>query len=301
MIEKYVWMQDFDVFTSGGGAQLTDRAHLTEGFRRWHDLHLITGKGNHVDYVFLENALVIASNPNFATREFFEDIHEHGIPFVYFFHDYWPLCKWRLYFPGTEKCARECPNLPWLNILDKAKLLIFMSPVHRKAMVETFPQLRDVPYTLSPSPVSSRMFFDMELERKGVIGIESLNSFKGRTAFILWAEEHPEVPVTAIGGNDMPHKALPPNIKYIDYVPQHQLNELLNKHEALLHLPVSPSPFDRTCAEAIFAGCKIIGNENVGALSYDWFTDAYNVKCHCDASPGQLWDVLEKIAEGCSK
>jgi hypothetical protein len=294
---KIAWIQDFDIFTTGGGAQLTDRTHVEEIIRRGHEVKLLTPQ-THFDLEMFADTLVVASNPNFLQPIFFEKLVDEGLPFVYFFHDYWPICKWRLFYPMSDSCKEACPEKPrWINILQQAEMLVFMSPLHRESILWLCPELERIPYQLSPSPVQSKNFWPIGLKRQGVIGIESLNSFKGRAAFLQWVLEHPDTPVTAIGGNEYPEMPLPSNVTYIEQVPQHKLNQLLNEHEALLHLPVSPSPFDRTCAEAIYAGCKIIGNDLVGALSYPWFTDRESVKKHCEASPGLLCSKLNDIYE----
>lgn len=298
---KITWIQDYDIMTHPGGAQFTDRAHFLDGIRRGHDLNLLTPSTG-LDSLFPESSrpdMIIASNPLFMTVDEFNKIREHEIPYAYFFHDYWPLCKYRLFYPMKEECQTTCyMKERWLETLEKAKMLIWLSPLHRDSWLWACPNLMVSKHAIVPSPVNPDKFFPMDLERKGAIAIESLHEFKGRDNVLEWMKNNPEVPVTFTGGNPMPDMPLPPNCTYYEWVPQHQLNELLNQHEALLHLPETPMPFDRTVAEAYLAGCKIIGNSLIGAMSFPWFTDRESVREHLKGSSTLFWESVEEVFDG---
>lgn len=290
---KFIWLQDFNIMTQGGGAQMTDQAHFLEGVKRGHEMTLWTVETGILDGDF-PGSTVIASNPTFCNPDVFAHFQNRGIPFIYFFHDYWPLCKIRLFYPMLEKCRTTCYMKDrWLETLRRARMLVWLSPLHREAWLWACPELADVPYVMAPSPVDPEKFYPLKLERKGVIAVESLLEFKGRDRVLDWVKEHPDTPVTFIGGNDKPHERLPENCTYYDFVPQHQLNELYNKHTALLHLPMNPMPYDRTVAEAYLAGCEIIGNDLIGALSWGWFKDRQQVAVMSKQSSGNFWDQIE--------
>jgi len=72
-------------------------------------------------------------------------------------------------------------------------------------------------------------------------------------------------------------------------VPYDQLNELFNKHEYFIHLPQNVDPFCRSVAEAYLAGCKLICNDNVGCLSYDWFKDRETVRKELKLAAKKFW------------
>ena len=291
---RLVWVQDFDFITHPGGAQLTDRAHFLEGVRRGHSLS-IWNPGTQMGLEDIpKGTAVLASNPVFLHHEVFLGMRERGIPYVYFFHDYVPVCKYRLFYPMRESCKSCYLKERWLPVLQGARLLVWLSPLHRESWLWLCPELEAVPHHLSPSPVDVDSFFDMGLERAGIVAVESLHPFKGRRRVLDWARQHPEASLTFVGGNPEPQEPLPPNCRDIGSVPGQMMNEVYNRHEALLHLPQSPSPFDRTVAEAYLAGCRIIGNALVGALSWPFFGKGRDaVKQACQESPSQFWEAIE--------
>jgi len=290
---KFEWVQDMDFMTNGGGAQLTDRTHFFEGVRRGHTINIITP-----DKVYLLDFAtegVIVSNSSMFPLELFQKCLELGTPLVIFSHDYTPICKYRLFYPMQESCKQCYLRERWLPVLKESKLIIWLSPLHRESWLWLYPELEEIPYHLSPSPVPTELFHDLELPRSGAIAVESLHPFKGREHVLRWIEENPEVRVTLIGGNPYPGDGLPPNCNYHEYIPYGGLNDLYNHHEFLLHLPQSPSPFDRTVVEAYLAGCRVLGNSNIGALSYPWFKSREDVIEHCRKSPTEFWEKVESV------
>jgi len=295
---KLVWAQDFDFLTHGGGAQLTDRAHFLEGVRRGHDLS-IWSPSSGMNLMDIKDEVVLASNPAFLSADVFKNMLDRGISYVWFLHDYLPLCKYRLFYPMRDSCKSCYLKDRWLPILLQAKLIIWLSPLHRESWLWLCPELEGVPYHLAPSPVEVRRFYSVGIERRGVVAVESLHPFKGRSHILKWAEEHSDVEVFFIGGNPTPHDFLPPNCRDIGVVPYEQMNEAYNHHEALLHLPQSPSPFDRTVVEAYLAGCRIIGNELIGALSWPAFREGREaVATMCRESPKKFWEAVEGVLGG---
>ena len=285
------WLQDMDIMSESGGAQLTDRAHFYEGIRRGHDLELITPQSQ-------VNALptpVVVSNASLFPLDLFQDLQRSGKPYIFFCHDYWPICKYRLYYPMADLCKSCYLKERWLPILAGARLIIWLSPLHRESWLWLYPELASVPYHLAPSPVNPGKFRDLGGERQGVVAVDSLADFKGKKHVLKWAAEHPQVRVAFVGPAN--GAVLPANCRVLGWVPYSEMNQVYNHYEALLHLPQSPSPFDRTTAEAYLAGCRIIGNPLIGALSYPWFTSREEVANHCRNSPREFWEAVEKVIQ----
>lgn len=286
---KLSWVQDLDIMVSGGGAQLTDRAHVIEGIRRNHEIELCLPQTG-----VPTNKPVIVSNAVSFDIRVFQELQKQGVPYIWFAHDYYPICLYRLFYPMRDTCQSCYLKERWLPILQGAKLIIWLSPLHRDSWLWLYPELAAVPYHLSPSPVPVDDFYNLNLKRHGVIAVEGLHPFKGRKHILAWADQHPDVAIRCVGGNPV-DDFLPANITVLGQVPYEQMLHLYNEHEALLHLPQSPSPFDRTVVEAFLSGCKIIGNCNIGALSYDWFKDKPAVVYHCKASPRLFWEKIEEV------
>ena len=284
---KIAWCQDLSPFTELGGAQLTDKAHIIAGIKRGHDIEIILPG---TQPVFDEWAdLIVVSNATMFPIAMFQNFTK---PYVFFIHDYWPACRYRLFYPMLEKCRTCYPSQNWRPIFQKSKLIIWLSPLHRESWLFSFSELEKHAYALIPSPVSPDEFYDMKLERKGVIAVDSGVDFKGKERFVEWCVEHPDMPVTLVGEGS----ELPPNVTRIEHVPYTKMNELYNRHQVFIHLPVNPMPFDRTVAEASLAGCHIVGNKLVGALSWPEFSQGQEqVKALLRTSSNTFWDKVEGV------
>lgn len=289
---KIGWLQDLDPMTEFGGAQFTDRAHIVTGFRRGHDVHvLVPGKPSDPLESF---DLVIVSNCTSVALGMFEEMRGKKVPFVFFFHDFGPMvCKYRLLFPMEERCRSLCYlRERWAPILRGARLNIWLSPLHRTSFLWAYPWLRHLPYRLVPSPVDGALFYDMGLARRGVLAVNSDVSFKGVDNLIRWAEENSGANITLVGGNPE-GRTFPPNVTLVSPRSYSEMNQLYNEHEVFLHLASNIEPFGRTCAEALLAGCRVVGNRNVGALSYPWFRSAEDVARNCALAPQRFWEAVE--------
>lgn len=291
---KFSFIQDMDFMSQGGGAQNTDRAHFVEGIRKGHDMAIVTPQAD-IGALRKSDAVIVSNMMASFGPDLFHELIQRDIPSIWFFHDYQPVCKYRLFYPMLDKC-KNCHRKPtWLPILLAAHFLIWLSPLHRESWLWACPELEGKLYALVPSPVNPKDFYDMGLRRNGVVCLSSLFPFKGRDNVLRWAEEHPDETLTCISSNPMPEKPLPPNCRDIGDQSYWALNEIYNQHQAFLHLPGTPQPFDRAVAESYLAGCQIIGNPLIGALSYDWFTSREEVAEHCGNSPKLFWEKIEEV------
>jgi len=294
---KVLWVQDMDPMVYPGGAELNDRAHIWEGVRRGHEVQVVGPEPN-PQALDRPADLVVVSNSMSLPLDAYSRWRERRIPWVIFAHDYGPwVCKWRLFYPMEERCQTLCfLRARWGPILQEARLLIWLSPLHRWAWLYAYPQLEAHPHALVPSAVDVELFHDLGRPRSGVVMVNSLAAFKGADNVIRWAEEHPDVQISHVGGNTEGRK-VPPNVRDVGYVPQGKMNELLNSHETFLHLPSTPMPFDRTVVEAFLAGCRIEANELVGALSWDFFRQGREaVRQACQSAPQTFWQEVERCA-----
>ena len=290
---RFTWVQDLDFIIEGGGAQNTDKAHFIEGLKRGYDMSIFTPQVN-PNSLLEDNSPVVISNMMAGFNlGIFQSLVQRNRPCIWAFHDYQPLCKYRLFYPMLEKCKSCYRREMWLPIFLKAKLLIWLSPLHRESWLWACPELEQRPYAIVPSPIDPSQFYDMKLSREGVICVISLFPFKGRKNVLQWVEEHPDQVLTCIGGNPE-LEPLPPNCRDVGQVPFGKMNEMYNKHKVFLHLPGTPQPFDRSVAEAYLAGCEIVSNKLVGALSYSWFKSREEVAEHCGNSSKLFWEKIEE-------
>lgn len=290
---KLVWVQDLDPMVMSGGAELNDRAMINTGIRRGHSIQIVVPGLN--DYDIGSPDLVLFSNATKVGTQLYDELIKRDVPYAFFVHDYGPqLCRFRLLYPMEERCRNLCYlRERWLPYLQAAKTIVWLSPLHRWAWLWAYPQLSSHRHAMVPSAIDTSLFFDKKQPREGVLAVNSHELYKGWLNVKAWAEEHPEIPVTLVGTDRVPDGG-PSNIKAVGAKPYGEMNDWYNKAEMFLHLPDRAGPYDRTCAEAYLAGCRVIGNKNVGAMSWPWFKKGrHEVARQLNMAPKRFWKEIE--------
>jgi len=292
---RFVWVQDlpFTLVPQSGGAQLTDFEMYKEGIRKGYEQALITPQNYQQIPVQEEDVLILSNIKSFGPERFLDKPN----PVIMFHHDYL-FCRYRLFYPRLEKCIKACAyKEPWKKLFKKAKLNIFLSPLHYKMHKEVFGDSIE-PHALVPSPVDPDKFYDMKKKREknSVLGVNCLLPFKGAKNVVRYAEEHPDLKFTFVGAKDDSIQ-LPKNCEFIGPVPQEKIIELLSTTEAFIHIPETPQPCERTVVEAKLSGVpKLILNPLVGATSYKQFRyDRDRFAKWISQSPKNFWKKNEKV------
>lgn len=79
---------------------------------------------------------------------------------------------------------------------------------------------------------------------------------------------------------------------FLGYIPYKKIPELMRESKNFIFLPRWPEPQGRVVIEAALSGCNIIGNENVGALSFPFdLKDPNNYK----DTLINLWKKIESV------
>ena len=282
---KLNWIQDLNIFGEGSGAEMNDRAIFINGLKRGIGLTLVNPESP-----LSKNKSIISNYTNFSFPVLNAALDQGA---VFFLHDY-TFCKWRLFFPGQDKCKICEHALKHLALFEKAKGLIFLSPLHKEVYREQFPSIEEIPSTIIPSAIDTSLFNIPSKHLKNTaLTINTLLSFKGRENIIKYIEEHNELAFT-IAGHNPDDISIPKNAKFIGLQKYEDLPELFATHEYYVELPKSPMPFNRTISEARLAGCKIITNKLMGAASYTEFQDRTAFKYLIDKAPEYFWNFIEE-------
>jgi len=290
---RFAWIQDLDFVSNpySGGAQATDWSHYQYGLKKGHEQILITPQNWQNAQVQGDDTLILSNIRAFGPERFLDKPNQ----MIMFHHDYW--CRYRLFYPRQEKCIKSCAyKEPWEKLFKKAKLNIFLSPLHYKMHKEVFGDAIE-PHALVPSPVDPDRFCDMKKERKkDVITVNTTLPFKGRDNMIQWAKDNPDRKITVVGWVK-PDVPLPSNCEYIGAVPYDKMPELYNEYKFYLELPGTPQPLNRTACEAYLCGCSLITNSLLGFMSWDWKSrDEVRKKVGRNASK-RFWREIGKVTE----
>ncbi len=269
---KISWICDLDcMIGEGGGGELSEKVVITEGIKRGHEIELCTPNTPDKSKVLKSDLVILGSGSRFP-QQFLAQVSEQQ-EIVMYVHDFWPLCKFRLFYSDLEKCKTLCPTLPFAKkLLLSSSLNIFLSPLHKRIWVRAIPELKEKDDYLHVSPVDTNLFVPLDVSKvpNSSLCINCLLKFKDLENVISYAKEHPERTITCVGGQEKGVQ-LPPNIVPVGGVAQDQLPGMYSQSEEYLHLPNYCEPCGRSTIEAKLCGAPLKLNKLVGVESYKEF------------------------------
>ena len=295
-----LFLQDYNFLAQpGGGAELSDGLIFAYGLEIGHNVNLMTSEQATLDNIEAYDCLIVSNATRFKEQFLFE-LMSRANKTVYYIHDFWDICKWRLYKNNRETCRTKCPRMNsfgkqfWGNV-DGA---VWLSPKHRESYLFSMPELESYPYLLMPSPIDVTEIDAIKEEIKRipntVIGANVL-PFKGSKEILKYCRVQQEYTFNFVGGEPENVSEFPSNVNFIGRVNHKDIYRLMKSHEFAIELPTTIQPFERFISEASLCGCKIIGNDNIGAMSYPWFDDYNEHKKRVFTSPKLFWKFVEEL------
>ena len=290
------WLADYDFLARlAGGAEMSDREAYLHGLKKEYNMELVTPQSAQMFNPQLTDLIVVSNATQFNFQQLQQILSLK--PYVMYIHDYWPLCKYRLFYPMLEKC-KKCKNLESSKkLLLNSVLNIFLSPLHLEAWSFAIPELKDHPYHIHPSPVNLELFSPMDVERNPNAGIVvNALAFKGSRNTMEWCKQHPDITFTIVGGQPQ-DVSIPKNCEYVGSIPTLKMPSMYAQAAYYVELPNTPQPYNRSVLEAKLMGIpNLIVNENIGALSYPWFKeDNKIVRKHIKEAVPIWWKKVEEV------
>lgn len=291
---KIGFCQDYNIFSVSGGAEMNDAAMFQEGLRRGHNMTLFNP-----DTPYSDQDLVIISNCVTFDRFRLKNI-ANSTKIVWFFHDY-IFCRFRLFYPVAEQCKVCGYKNYWLELFKKAKLLIWLSPLHRDMTLKSLPEISSIPFALIPSAIDPDPFLmksDVPVTKKpAYLSVNTLYEFKGRENILRWAKEHPKEELHILSKVEC-YEQFSHNVTVLPPMSYDMMPAVYREYENYLELPSTPQPFNRTVIEAKLSGCKVHTNALMGCTSWDWFDgDKETIAAALRAAPEQFWQAVERNAK----
>jgi hypothetical protein len=279
----------------GGGGELSERAVITEGIRRGHDIELCTPSTPNKS-IILKAEIAIIGNASRFSPQYLAQVSEQQ-ELVMYIHDFWPLCRHRLFYSALDKCKTTCPHLPFAKkMLLSSSLNIFLSPLHKKMWLRAIPELKGVKTYLHVSPVDTKTFVPLDVPKipNSTLCVNCLLKFKDLENVIQYAKTNPERTITCVGAKEANGK-LPPNVIPIGAVSQEELPGMYVQTEEFLHIPNYCEPCGRTTIEAKLCGAPLKLNKLVGVASFKEFKyDRDRFAKWIAGSSTRFWKAIEK-------
>jgi glycosyltransferase involved in cell wall biosynthesis len=188
--------------------------------------------------------------------------------YIHLDNSYVDVCS-RNFLPcnGSFGCT-QCDVLDRLPLYKNSKMNFFLSPMHRDTVLKLL-NGGNIPAEILPPfidleniPLNNKFNKDIEYLYVGTI-----SEYKGYNE-LLEKYGHLGDDFWFIGPKDPTIKLFSKN--HIDWASRKEVFTYMLRAKRFVHLPLWKEPMGRTVLEAALCGCEIIGNSNVGALSFDF-------------------------------
>jgi glycosyltransferase involved in cell wall biosynthesis len=317
---KINFISFLDPTTYSGGGEMISKGLIDVGLKRGHDIRISSVRPNKFnshaspDLVFFidvfNNAHTLKSLG--AWRAFPKNYISNAmksVPFVHLTNAYVDICNLP-YLPCSGNSCPICPAKKELSLLDKliikdfsnncfatrsivkelyenSALNIYLSPLHKQITEKVLNISKKESFVLKPL-IDTKRFFNEGLTRDieylfvGIIG-----EAKG---FYEMREKFKNEDIHLIGKISKDVKLdFGTHYGHLNY---NEIPRYMNRAKNFVFMPRWPEPQGRVVVEAALCGCNIIGNNNVGALSFDMdLADPVNFA----GAEEELWLQIEKI------
>ena len=300
---KVVWLTDFKIGSKiFGGAERTENLIIKEGFKRGHDITVITSEEfNDLTLYLQSNDLFVINNVvRFNMEEIKKVVMNPLTPFITYNHDY-NFCTSRNADCELYKCTACEDNKNYVKynffkkIFDKSRLNIFLSPLHEEFTRNKYPNLTNE--IVIPPSIDKEIFFDVEgSKRKDSSYVYVGNVYAGKgIAEMLDKFEKLRIKIDFYGQmwDERLKERIEKNHNYFGNLPYEKMGDVFRKYKYFLRYTLLKESFGRTTVEAKACGCKVLSQGRfIGADSFDCSDDELIKKCY--ESPKVFWDKVEE-------
>lgn len=277
---KIIWLADYTVEDHKGGAQQTNETMIRAG-RRKYDIEVM--KPDSFDKKKIGKATLVITNN--ITKFNPDDLYwmTQKIPFVRYEHDYTAVTQ----------------NIADGQLFRRSLKNIFLSPLHYIESCKIFGDNIKRKVIIQPCVSPSVFNVDKGVERKPqtVIYAGQLCTEKGADEFDQFIKDHPEKKFIVCGwGRDSEKIKDNENVEYHESIDHKELVKLYQSSQYFYHRPQWKEPFGRSVVEAYLCGCSLMINENIGAMSFDWNWEDYDLIVRkMNEAPSKFWKVIEDV------
>ena len=251
--KKILWISDFNLSHSAGGAQRSNEIIITKGRELGHSILEANYNFNFQVEDFDQYDILVSSNleaiyklhPNIINKIASHKYH------VRLEHD----SNRYLNQNDREKLFKSC------------KTTIFLTNFHHKLFIANYGDIyNNVKIVLDP--IDTDIFYNYKKEREDkILYVGFMHELKGTLSFFEFVMNNPNLKFVVAGWGTKVFDFLArniPNIEYLGQVDHKDMPKLFNKYETLFYNPIIPEPFCRSVGEGILCGIKLMSsNSNI--------------------------------------
>jgi glycosyltransferase involved in cell wall biosynthesis len=194
---------------------------------------------------------------------------------------------------NREKCLCTLSVKRADNLYSHSLVNIFLSPLHRDTVIKRLPSVGENRTMIARPLIHTEDFINHHKTRDiEYLYVGTISDYKGYTNIEKLYGDNKDF--LFIGRNSTRRNIFG---RHIPYIPHLELPAYYNRAVNFVHLPNWIEPMGRTVVEAALCGCKLITNNNVGALSFPF--DISNPE-EIAQSGDLFWEEILDIAISCS-
>ena len=182
-----------------------------------------------------------------------------------------------------------------IELFSKSLINIFLSPLHKEIINKSINNfgldlnyLNNKSFVLKPV-VDSTIFYNKNKDRDiDYLFVGVISEAKG---FYNLKQQFKNENIHFVGDNQVGE-----DLNFGTYhgkVNKKELSDIYNRTKSFLYFPRWPEPQGMVVIEAAMCGCKIISNNNVGALSFNF--DLSNPQNFINSLPDLMSEIFKKI------
>ena len=280
---KILFISDFSLHHSVGGAQRSNDIIFKEGLRRGHTITMLHIDMDYSNILNKEFDLVISSNmESFFTYK--KEVFEY-------------CCNARKHVRLEHDMCRYLDPESRKRLFNNCDISFFLTSHHINKFIESYGDIfKNV--TIVPDPIDGSVFYNRNEPRKNrILYTGFMHKLKGTENFINFAIANPELMFTVAGwGPEVYENFMKSNynIDFLGKVDYNDMPKVYNSHDAMFCYPEMDEPFCRSVGEAIACGIeKFICNDKIGSLNMAHEDKDFIFKCN--KAHETFWEKCENV------
>jgi hypothetical protein len=280
---KILWISDYSLVHTKGGAQRSDDIIIEEG----------RGMGFDITWLNVDSyPALMDQNYDHVISTNLEQISQTSPHIV----------NWLQHHPQHSRlehdmCAYLSPDDRKL-LFSNCKNTFFLTQFHynlfKNAYGDFFKNVNIV-----SDPIDTRVFYDKRIERQDkILYVGMMHMLKGTELFFNYVFDNPDRDFIVAGWGGGMYEFLAksaPNVEFLGTVDYKDMPNIYNAYEQMMYLPVASEPFCRSIGEAILCGMKVntkIGT--IGCLEELEKVGMDKFKENCNNAPKDFWKIISK-------
>lgn len=282
--EKILWIADFELNTSPGGAQRSDKILIDKGI----ELGYSITKANNETLILVGDIhkfdIVISSNIELISHKYpylIDELNKHK------YHV-------RLEHDSNTYLNQERRK----TLFENCKKTIFLTDYHFEFFKESYGNIFNN-VEIIYDPIDTSVFFDRKQQREDkILYAGYMHHEKGATDFFEYVLQNKDKNFVIAGFTDryvydFLSKNIP-NIEYLGLVEYEKMPDIYNKYKYMFYCPLLREPFCRSTAEAVCCGTLLLTNaeSRIGSVQEIKKIGIEKFKEKCKNASNEFWNKM---------